>query len=353
MAPSLMDLMAIHRGSRSFSDDLAVLSHVGGPCDTGIELVDLDKAKPALSQASTASTAATATPSSSANLQVAADGLSSCSTWSHSRGRSFQSDYSLFETVVLGTGISGNVNQAMCRCTGRSVAVKRFEKAKLSDAQLANMRSETEIHSEVDHPFIARLERVYDAEPELILVLEKLSGGEVFNCLARLRRFSEVQAAKVLQHTLQALCYLHDKGIIHRDVKLENLVFCRHDSWDVKLIDFGYATRWTDGDVALQQRCGTLMYVAPEVLGGSHTSKCDMWSVGVAAYMMLTGSHMYHGTDADVQRKALAGKPDFSSDFQRLSAPCRDFVSSLLRKSPEQRLSAHEALSHPWLSSSH
>lgn len=352
MAPSLMDLMAIHRGSRSFSDDLAVLSHVGGPCDIGIELVALDKAKPVLSQASTASTAATETHSS-AQLQVAADGLSSCSAWSHSRGRSFQSDYNLFETVVLGTGISGKVNQAMCRCTGRSVAVKRFEKAKLSDAQLANMRSETEIHSEVDHPFIARLERVYDTEPELILVLEKLSGGEVFNYLARLRHFSEGQAAKVLQHTLQALCYLHDKGIIHRDVKLENLVFCHHGSWDVKLIDFGYATRWADGDVALQQRCGTLQYAAPEILGGFHTSKCDMWSVGVVAYMMLTGSHMYHGAEAEVRRKVLAGKPDFSSDFQRLSAPCRDFVSSLLLTSPEQRLSAHEALSHPWLSSSH
>lgn len=261
--------------------------------------------------------------------------------------RSFLTDYEP-QTHVLGTGINGEVRQAKCLSTGRFVAVKSFNKTMLPARKLEDMRREVEIQLEADHPHIARLERVYETEAEVTLVMERLEGGELFDRLLKCQKIKEEAAAGILQQLLLAVSYLHGRGLLHRDVKLENVMFTRKGGDQLKLIDFGFATRW-DGAFELTQRCGTLHYVAPEVLKGSYDSKCDLWSIGVVAYMLLTGKSLYGGDDEIVRRKVIRGTPDWSRSFFALSETCQDFVRQLLKVCPKQRPSAQKMLEHPWL----
>eukprot|EP00931_Biecheleriopsis_adriatica_P032560 TRINITY_DN18994_c0_g1_i2.p1 TRINITY_DN18994_c0_g1~~TRINITY_DN18994_c0_g1_i2.p1 ORF type:complete len:586 (-),score=132.71 TRINITY_DN18994_c0_g1_i2:108-1820(-) len=263
--------------------------------------------------------------------------------------RLFGADYVEQKQVVLGTGINGEVTQAICRTTGRAVAVKSFDKKALSEKKRLQLKSEVDVHLQSDHPHIVRLERVYETDSEVKLVMEKLEGGELFDQLQKHSHLEEQRVAKLIRQCLLAIAYLHDRGVIHRDVKMENLVFDRKDSQDhIKLLDFGFAQRW-DGSNELFERCGTLHYLAPEVLQGRYGNKCDIWSVGVVAYMLLTGKCPYHGEDEAVRHKVQLGKIDVSRGFLKLSQATQDFVRSLLTADPKARPSAKQLLEHPWL----
>eukprot|EP00440_Ansanella_granifera_P033090 gb/GFBE01035903.1/.p1 GENE.gb/GFBE01035903.1/~~gb/GFBE01035903.1/.p1 ORF type:complete len:410 (+),score=122.36 gb/GFBE01035903.1/:1-1230(+) len=260
---------------------------------------------------------------------------------------SFLEDF-VAQDVVLGTGLSGEVKQAICRSTGRHVATKTLAKANLSDKKLRQLQQEVDIHLEMDHPNIVQLDGVYETESEVTLVMEKLEGGEVFDRLLVHEKMDEKSTASIIQQTLQAIEHMHDKGCMHRDVKLENLVFSHKDGQEVKLIDFGFSTRWNGVD-KVSDKCGTLHYVAPEVLAGSYSDKCDVWSVGVVAYMLLTGKSLYYGENEAVAQKIKKGKMDISRVFLALSPATQNFVRALLHTDPSKRLSAREALEHPWL----
>mmetsp|Transcript_26847 Transcript_26847/g.68219 ORF Transcript_26847/g.68219 Transcript_26847/m.68219 type:complete len:437 (+) Transcript_26847:27-1337(+) len=147
---------------------------------------------------------------------------------------------------------------------------------------------------------------------------------------------------------LLAVAYLHANSIAHRDLKLENFLYERKDTNHLKLIDFGFAKFW-DRSTKMSQACGSVHYVAPEVLMHSYTEKADLWSIGVIVYMLLTGSPPFHGSDDEVLRKIKSGSPHFGSRFVRLSEPARDFVQSLLILDPVKRLSAELALDHTWV----
>lgn len=268
----------------------------------------------------------------------------------HCSTRSFEADYELeAQPRVLGLGITGEVRQARCRATGRAVAVKRFEKAKLSHFQLENMQREMDIHLDVDHPHCVRLDMAYESESEVVLVMELLSGGELFDRLLKSGRLPEKEVARAVQQCLLAVSYLHGRGVVHRDVKPENLMYSSEDGSDIlKVIDFGYAVRW-DGKQQLTKKCGTEQYAAPEVFSGSYCGKVDVWSVGVIAYVLLTGSFLYRGSAQELRRQVVAGTPNFAPAFHRLPEGCRDFVRSLLTKPASKRPTARQALENPWL----
>lgn len=259
--------------------------------------------------------------------------------------RKLEDDYNL-DSKVLGVGISGQVRQATCMSTGRSVAVKSFSKISMSVRRLQELRSEVDIHLAMDHPNIVRLDRVYESHSELHLVMERLTGGELFDQLLLKGTFDEEFASDVIRQVIYAMVYMGAQGVMHRDIKLENLLFAncgRH----LKLIDFGFATL-LDGKSELSEKCGTLHYVAPEVLAGSYTSKADMWSIGVTTYLLLTGKSLYSGDDAVVRKKIMEGSIEFSRSFFSLSPSAIDFVQSLLCKE-SRRPTAAQALEHPWL----
>lgn len=263
--------------------------------------------------------------------------------------RRFDSDFNL-ESRVLGSGQSGDVRLASCKETGRMHAVKKFNKAKLSRAARSEMHREVDVYLSLDHPNIARLDRVYESDEAVHLVMEHLEGGELFDALLERDKYEEDAAARILVQVLEAVEYMHDQKVVHRDIKLENVLYERNGADRVKVIDFGFAVRW-DRQNRLTQSCGTLHYVAPEVIADNdgYTESADLWSVGAIAYTMLTGKAPYQGDDRMVKSKVLAGAIDYSKRFRHLSTGAQAFVRALLSFEPEHRPTAAEALAHPWL----
>jgi len=262
----------------------------------------------------------------------------------YTSSRPLEADY-ILERTVLGCGLNGPVRLATGRLDGKQYAVKSFDKR---GKHVEEFRSEAEIYLSLDHPHVAHLEMVYEAERKLHLVMEFMQGGELYDRLAERRRCTEATAADAMHQMLLAVAYLHTHGIAHRDLKLENFMYERKDTNHLKLIDFGFA-KHTEQSEKMSQACGSLHYVAPEVLGRSYTEKADMWSMGVIAYMLLTGSAAFSGRDSDIMKKIKAGKVAYNSYFNRLSRAGQDFVKSLLVVDPANRLSAQQALEHPWI----
>jgi len=263
-------------------------------------------------------------------------------------GVDFAAAYELLDSV-LGTGASGGVRAARCRRTGRRVAVKRLALRGEPIAALADLEREVEVHSSLDHPNIVPLEAVFESEEAIHLVLERLDGGDAFDRLLEHGRFAERDTARLCVQVLRALSYLHAHSIVHRDLKPENIMYADRSFEQVKLIDFGFSTRVARRR-GLYERCGTLQYVAPEVLTGEgYDEKSDVWSLGTVCYTLLTGKALYGGCELEVQRKNRLGAVDFSEAFRAVSSSAQDFVRGLLAVDVTRRPSAEEALRHPWL----
>ncbi|KFG99366.1 calcium-dependent protein kinase CDPK4 [Toxoplasma gondii VAND] len=183
------------------------------------------------------------------------------------------------------------------------------------------------------------------------LVMELCTGKELYDRLARKKRYSEKDAGRVTRQMLSAINYCHQRHICHRDLKLENWVF-RDDSDDapLKLIDFGFSRIFHPG-VRMTAMHGTVYYVAPEVMDGKYNEKCDLWSIGVIVYMLLSGSPPFTGHgDQEILIKIRRCKYNMDGPRWRgISEQAKHFIASLLRRNPEERPSAEEALKHPWL----
>jgi len=249
----------------------------------------------------------------------------------------------MWTTEVLGEGANGSVVRAVERATRRKVAVKSFANRRLTRLQKKDIEREIAILSRLDHPKVVRLEAVYRSEKFTRLVLEDLEGGDVFQSIEESGRVDEAQAALVIRQLLQAVEHLHDSGVVHRDIKLENIVYESDRRDKVKLIDFGFGESWHEGMQPMDRFCGTLAYLAPEVVrGASYTNKVDVWGVGAAAHTMLTG---------DALRWFRSGGLKTSQALRRCSRDAQEFVALLLDVDPSARPSASEALRHRWLRS--
>jgi calcium-dependent protein kinase len=206
----------------------------------------------------------------------------------------------------------------------------------------------------MDHPHIARLVNVYETPKTLSLVMECCEGGELFDRLKDVKRLPEPEAAHVTQQMLLAVHYLHSHGIAHRDLKLENFLFDQRGGNLLKLIDFGFS-RFCDqtGPPRLRRMrtaCGTLNYAAPEVLVDTYTNQCDLWSLGVIVFIIVSGAMPFKGSSSSMRDKIVAG--DFimrKEHWARISDTCKHFITSLLIVEPEVRLTAKQALGHTWL----
>jgi len=253
--------------------------------------------------------------------------------------------------TVLGRGATGKV-QLATRPGGRKVAVKSVLKNKLSKSAKALLMNEAGLYLSLDHPHIAKLEQVYESRRELHFVMEHLEGGELLQRLKTGGKFSEKQAAEAMRQMLLAVAYLHAHQIAHRDLKPENFVYDKADGQHIKMIDFGFASRFTD-DTRMSQPCGSLHYVAPEVLTKSYTEKADLWSMGCIAYTMLCGRspwHPYKDSRKETMRKVTKGDVFYCPErFSSLSLDAQDFVRALFTFDPKARLSAAQALQHPWI----
>jgi len=263
-----------------------------------------------------------------------------------------------FTGRVLGTGAGGGVREAECRSSGALLAVKTLALDGDEDdgQQLARQRArrEADIHGALQHPHIVRVERRFESEQAVHIVMERLEGGELLRRIVQVQGFSEPAAARVTVQLLRALAYLHARGIVHRDLKPENVVYKAREGDLVKLVDFGFAIRRQPGQ-RLKARCGTVRYTAPEVLDGDgYDERADLYSLGAVVHAMLLGRPPCEAeggtTEAPRRRAARRGSSSPAAVARSgLSEAARDFLSALLASKPANRPSIAAALSSPWL----
>lgn len=260
---------------------------------------------------------------------------------------------------VLGSGISGLVRLVSHKATGVKYAVKCLDLGLVDTEEgLAQLREEIFIMCQLDHPNIVRLEEVYESHTEIYLVQELCLGGELFDRLDEQPdyHYTEGECARLVKQMMCAVRYLHSKGIIHRDLKLENFLFSNTlpDS-ELKMIDFGLSKHFRYGEVQ-HEAVGTPYTVAPEVISGSYDERCDIWAIGVIAFLLLSGEPPFGGCGGPeplmaVRSNILLGIYEFepADIWDLVSQGARDFIRTLLVVDPKHRPTAREGQKLPWL----
>ncbi|XP_071444255.1 ribosomal protein S6 kinase alpha-2 isoform X2 [Hetaerina americana] len=253
----------------------------------------------------------------------------------------------------IGRGSFSVVRLCVHRITKTEYAVKVIDKAKRGDCQ-----EEVEILLRYGHhPNIATLRDVYEDERHMYLVMELLRGGELFDRILRLRSFSEREACDVMDVLLHTIHYLHQNGVVHRDLKPSNVLYAdgSGEPESLRLVDFGFAKQLRAENGLLMTPCYTATFVAPEVLRRQgYDAACDIWSLGVILFTMLAGrtpfAHAASDAPNDILRRIEEGKFDLDSgNWLSVSANAKDLVQKMLHIDPGRRITAAQALHHPWL----
>ncbi|XP_046759938.1 death-associated protein kinase 2 isoform X3 [Gallus gallus] len=269
--------------------------------------------------------------------------------------RSVEELYELLET--LGSGHFGVVRRCRERSTGAFYAAKfvKTRRCRGSRRGLERVQVEQEVAilRDLQHPNIMRLHDLFTCRAEMVLVLELMRGGELFDFIAEKEMLSEEEAIEFLEQILLGVQYLHGRRIAHFDLKPENIMLQEKDvpKPQIKIIDFGLAQKLEDG-VIFKSLCGTPQYIAPEVINYEPLSSAtDMWSIGVITYILLSGLSPFQGeTDAETLSNVLAGAYEFEERyFSDTSDMAKDFIQQLLVKEPQERMTASECLVHPWI----
>lgn len=268
----------------------------------------------------------------------------------HVLPKKLEDDYTSEESTCLGFGLNGNVYSVEEKHTGSSFAVKALKVSDLSRTQKKALEDECEIILSMDHPHVVRLADVYETSDQLQLVMECMKGGELFDRVKEKGTFSEQEAAEASYQMLLAVNYMHQHGIVHRDLKLENFLYESKSSNHLKLIDFGFS-KFCAPDQEMTESLGTLHYVAPEVLNRKYTSQCDIWGLGVISFILLVGHMPFTSTnDQRTKEKIQSGIYNFKPQrWQKVSKEAKDFVDQLLNVDPAKRPTAAQALQHPWI----
>merc|ERR1712137_386300 len=253
----------------------------------------------------------------------------------------------------LGSGAFATVYRVEHRETGAVYAAKVIDKKVTADDD--RIAEELAILEKVRHPYVIELVEVFETQEHLYVITELVTGGELFDRIVQKGTFTERDAADLIRKVVEGLAYLHDMDIIHRDLKPENLLLKSKDNdTEVKIADFGLA-KVLGAAAMTQTACGTPSYVAPEVLksDNGYDTAVDMWSVGVITYILLSGFPPFYNQNMPLLFESIL-LCDFdypAAYFDHISDDAIDFIDALLIAQPAQRLSAKQALKHPWLTS--
>uniref|UniRef100_A0A8C9XTB5 Calcium/calmodulin-dependent protein kinase type IV n=1 Tax=Sander lucioperca TaxID=283035 RepID=A0A8C9XTB5_SANLU len=215
------------------------------------------------------------------------------------------------------------------------------------------VRTEIGVLLRLSHPNIIQLKEIFETDTDIALVLELVTGGELFDRIVERGYYSERDAAHVIKQILEAVAYLHDNGVVHRDLKPENLLYADLSlDAPLKIADFGLS-KIIDDQVTMKTVCGTPGYCAPEILrGNAYGPEVDMWSVGVILYILLCGFEPFFDPRGDqyMYSRILNCDYEFVSPWwDDVSLNAKDLVSKLIVLDPHKRLSVREALQHPWV----
>ncbi|XP_043071789.1 calcium/calmodulin-dependent protein kinase type 1 isoform X2 [Drosophila grimshawi] len=253
---------------------------------------------------------------------------------------------------LLGTGAFSEVRLAESKeSPGDHFAVKIIDKKALKGKE-ESLENEIRVLRRLTHPNIVQLLETYEDKAKVYLVMELVTGGELFDRIVEKGSYTEKDASHLIRQILEAVDYMHEQGVVHRDLKPENLLYYSPDDESkIMISDFGLSKTEDSGIMATA--CGTPGYVAPEVLAQKPYGKAvDVWSIGVISYILLCGyPPFYDENDANLFAQILKGEFEFDSPYwDEISESAKQFIKNLMCVAVEKRYTCKQALGHPWIS---
>mmetsp|Transcript_21084 Transcript_21084/g.30464 ORF Transcript_21084/g.30464 Transcript_21084/m.30464 type:complete len:427 (+) Transcript_21084:129-1409(+) len=257
---------------------------------------------------------------------------------------------------VLGVGSTANCHRCCRKSDGKQYACKVIDKRQIEakfTGLLEQFYVEIKVLSELNHPNIIKLEDVFETADRIFIVMEIMNGGELFDYVVEKGTLSEQEAASIVRRITSAIAHMHAHGVIHRDLKPENLLLTnKGPNAEVKLIDFGLAKK-ISSDAVAHSFLGTRGYLAPEMLQRHTYDKAiDIWALGIIVFVLLCGCLPFDDDSSRITSEVVARKK-FALRFPRwasnLSSPAKDLLQKLLDVNPKTRITAEEALRHPWV----
>ena len=249
---------------------------------------------------------------------------------------------------LLGKGAFGKVNLSLHVLTGRLVAIKTINKSKLtSERQKAKIALETSIMKSLfGSNYIVKIFETFETQKHICIVMEYICAGDLLSFIRKRSKLTEPTAKYIFKQILLGLKFIHNRNIIHRDIKLDNILIDLDNN--IKICDFGVSKRITKSDT-MSEQCGTPAYMAPELLkgGGYQGFGADLWSAGVVLYAMLSGTVPFKGSDLK-ESHALTIKGVFKK-IEGASPEANHLIKCLLEVDPKNRITVERALIHPWL----
>ena len=245
---------------------------------------------------------------------------------------------------ILGRGGFGEVRLYQSKEDSKALyAIKTIHKNKFDVKNFKLIYKEVEVLNKLDHPNIVKYYESYEESAYIHLVMEYVSGYNLFRVISVKEVFTEYDVAEIIYNLMLAVNYIHSKGLVHRDIKPENILFATQGVYSsLKLIDFGLAI---ESYSASRSKAGTARYIAPEMLKGRFSFKTDSWSIGVMMYVMVTGHYPFDGEN--IFHKIEKG--EFNKkilDDEEVSPELKDLILSLIVVDPDKRLGVKNALDH-------
>lgn len=265
-------------------------------------------------------------------------------------------DYKIQTDQKLGAGFFAVVYQGKCHLDDEVVAVKVIDKTKLSQSERECMFREIAILKSVKSKTLVGLHDAYETTMDLFLVLDYVAGEQLLERLEREGAVNETTGALIARQILHGVSYLHRNAIVHRDLKLSNIMYTTKRSHSVKILDFGYSTYARQpGDLSMP--VGTIKYFAPEICKGDNYSKeVDMWAFGTIMYTLMVGSFPFNakeGDEIELMQSIKTGRFNaVDQDYKNLTTECKGMLRSLFKVDPRERATVEKCLDHPWITNS-
>lgn len=262
------------------------------------------------------------------------------------------SEYTLHKKDLLGAGAFGKVYSASDNQTGEVVAVKEVYTRSISTEGLHQLMQEVYIMERLDHPHLVEFIDVFRSRSAIFIVQKLYTGGNLVSRIDQQDRLPEQQVKVIMHQLFSAVEYLHDHGLVHRDLKLDNIMLESQTSDDVVIVDLGCGEDFLPKSGKLWDVVGTLTYTSPEVLTTSYTKACDVWSLGIVMYILLLGVDPYGAFMGASKSTIIDRIKDFYIDphkdlWRNISKSAKDLVYQILKPEPE-RLTIPQILRHPW-----
>ncbi|XP_071587751.1 calcium/calmodulin-dependent protein kinase type IV isoform X1 [Heliangelus exortis] len=297
---------------------------------------------------SSSSSSSSSTSSSFGSSAVGRPGSAAPDYWIDGSNKDTLAHYFDLESE-LGRGATSIVYRCRQKGTQKPYAVKMLKKT--VDKKI--VRTEIGVLLRLSHPNIIKLKEIFETPTEISLVLELVTGGELFDRIVEKGYYSERDAADAVKQILEAVAYLHANGIVHRDLKPENLLYATPaPDAPLKIADFGLS-KIVEDQVTMKTVCGTPGYCAPEILRGcAYGPEVDMWSLGIITYILLCGFEPFYDERGDqyMFKRILNCEYDFVSPWwDDVSLNAKDLVKKLIVLDPKKRLTTLQALQHPWV----